>query len=63
MTRAMGFGSLVAAGRGRLGWTQKQLADHAGMRPFRVSQIERGVGKAASLCEVERIMKALKFGR
>lgn len=55
------LGERVRAERGRLGWTQEELAERADLHPAYVGQIERAV-KKVSLRTVERLARALGLG-
>lgn len=48
----------VRRGRVRLGWTQEELGESAGLHPSYVGQIERGV-KKTSLKTISLLAKAL----
>ena len=52
------FGEVVHARRRRLGWTQEELAEKAGLHRNHVGHIERGE-KSPTLASVEAICQAL----
>lgn len=52
------LGARTRAERERLGWTQEELAEKAGLHPAYVGQIERAC-KKVSLATVERLSAAL----
>lgn len=52
------FGSRVRALRQAKGWTQEELAAHAGMHPTYVGGIERGE-RNVGLDNIHRLAKAL----
>lgn len=52
------LGARIVDLRNRLGWTQRVLADRTGLRPARLSKIERS-RKVPSLEEVLRLARAL----
>ena len=53
------FGRLVTAHRKRMGWTQEELADHAGVSIDTISKLETGV-VGARFPMIERIASALE---
>jgi len=53
------FGRLVTAHRKRMGWTQEELADHAGVSIDTISKLETGV-VGARFPMIERIASALQ---
>lgn len=54
------FGIRLAAARRSAGLTSKEAADRTGLRPSRISGIERG-RVTPSLDDLRRIARALKF--
>ncbi|HEY8089663.1 MAG TPA: helix-turn-helix transcriptional regulator [Polyangiaceae bacterium] len=66
---ATGVGEAVRRGRQAQGWTQAELAEHAGFSPNYIARLERSelgpsLFVAARLCEVLRIdVTALLGGR
>jgi transcriptional regulator with XRE-family HTH domain len=53
------FGQGIRAVRCKLGWTQAQLGDRAGVSQVAVSRAERGAAQAVSLPALDRIARAL----
>ncbi len=53
------FGNLVAAHRRRLGWTQRKLAETAGLSDDMVARIEIG-GTGVSFDTIEKLASALE---
>lgn len=49
----------VIAARATLGWSQRQLAERAGVSPSFVSRFERGIPQAVTLGATQRIFDAL----
>ena len=55
------FGALLRRYRGRLGLTQEELADRAGLHAQRISQLERDVVRKPRSTTVEFLAEALKL--
>src|SRR5215472_15644132 len=55
------FGALLRAFRGRMGLTQEELAERAGLHAQEISQLERGVVRSPRSTTVEFLAEALKL--
>jgi transcriptional regulator with XRE-family HTH domain len=53
-----GVGSRITELRKECGWTKQELANRTGLRPERISRLERGL-REASLTEAARLADAL----